>query len=89
MLPSAAIMLSDISMQENNTKEAISFLDIGINKSKDTYTRRIIILEKANLLLSDGDIEGARTITDAVLSAKDVTLIEKQVAEEILGRIPG
>tara|TARA_B100001250_G_scaffold413693_1_gene448655 strand:- start:537 stop:1211 length:675 start_codon:yes stop_codon:yes gene_type:complete len=89
MVSSAALMLADISMQDANTKEAISFLDIGIKKSIDSHTRRIIRLEKAKVMLSDGDIEGARTIADAVLSNKDVTVIEKQVAEEILGRIPG
>ena len=89
MVSSAALMLADISIKDNNTKEAISFLDIGIKNSKDNHTRRIIKLEKAKLILSDGDIEGARTITDGILSSKDVNIIEKQLAEEILGRIPG
>ena len=89
MVSSTALMLADISLQGGNTQEAISFLDIGIKKSKDSHTRRIIKLEKAKLILSVGDIEGARTITDGVLSDKDVTVIEKQVAEELLGRIPG
>ena len=89
MVSSAALMLADISLQVGNTKEAISFLDVGIKKSKDSHTRRIIKLEKAKLILSQGDFEGARTITDGILSNKDVTVIEKQVAEELLGRIPG
>jgi len=89
MVSSAALMLADISLDGGNTKEAISFLDIGIKNSKDNHTRRIIKLEKAKLILSDGDIEGARTITDGILSSKDVNIIEKQLAEEILGRIPG
>jgi hypothetical protein len=49
----------------------------------------MIKLEKAKLILSQGDIERARAITDGILSNKDVTVIEKQVAEELLGRIPG
>jgi len=82
-------MLADISLQAGNTKEAISLLDKGIKKSKDSHTLRMIKLEKAKLILSQGDIERARAITDGVLSNKDVTVIEKQVAEELLGRIPG
>ena len=82
-------MLADISLQAGNTKEAISFLDKGIKKSKDSHTLRMIKLEKAKLILSQGDIERARAITDGILSNKDVTVIEKQVAEELLGRIPG
>tara|TARA_B100000586_G_C19944465_1_gene356947 strand:+ start:60 stop:734 length:675 start_codon:yes stop_codon:yes gene_type:complete len=89
MVSSAALMLADISLKGGNTQEAISFLDIGIKKSTDSHTRRIIKLEKAKLILSQGDFERARTITDGVLSNKDVTVIEKQVAEELLGRIPG
>ena len=61
----------------------------GIIKSKDSHTLRMIKLEKAKLILSQGDIERARAITDGILSNKDVTVIEKQVAEELLGRIPG
>ena len=67
----------------------LDYLDIGIKKSKDSHTRRIIKLEKAKLILLQGDFEGARTITDGILSNKDVTVIEKQIAEELLGRIPG
>ena len=89
MVSSAALMLSDISLQVGKTKEAISFLELGIKKSMDSHTRRIINLEKAKLILSQGDIERARTITDGILSEKDLTVIEKKVAEEILGRIPG
>ena len=89
MVSSAAFMLADISLHSGNTQEAISFLDIGIKKSKDSHTSRIIKLEKAKLILSQGNFEGARTITDGILSNKDVTVIEKQVAEELLGRISG
>jgi predicted negative regulator of RcsB-dependent stress response len=89
MVSSTALMLADISLQVGNAKEAISFLDIGIKKSKDSHTLRMIKLEKAKIILSQGDIDRARTITDGILSDKDVTVIEKQVAEEILGRIPG
>ena len=89
MVSSAALILADISIEGGNSQEAIRFLDIGIKKSKDNHTRRIITLEKAKLILLQGDFERARTITDGILSNKDVTIVEKQIAEELLGRIPG
>jgi len=89
MVSSAALMLADIFFESGNNQEAIRFLDIGIKKSKDNHTRRIITLEKAKLILLQGDFERARTITDGILSNKDVTVVEKQIAEELLGRIPG
>jgi len=89
MVSSAALMLADIFFESGNNQEAIRFLDIGIKKSKDNHTRRIITLEKAKLILLQGDFERARTITDGILSNKDVTIVEKQIAEELLGRIPG
>ena len=89
MVSSAALMLADISLEDGNNQETIRFLDIGIKKSNDNHTRRIITLEKAKLILLQGDFERARTITDGILSNKDVTVVEKQIAEELLGRIPG
>ena len=89
MVSSSALMLADIFFESGNNQEAIRFLDIGIKKSKDNHTRRIITLEKAKLILLQGDFERARTITDGILSNKDVTVVEKQIAEELLGRIPG
>jgi hypothetical protein len=46
-------------------------------------------LEKAKLILAQGDLEGARTIATDILAEKNVTSIQKQTAEEILGKITG
>ena len=89
MVSAAALMLADISVQDGDTNTALSFLDNGILKSKDLHTHRMIELEKAKLILAQGDNEAARTIATDILSKKNVTAIQKQAAEEILGKIPG
>ena len=89
MVSAAALMLADISVQDGDTNTALSFLDNGILKSKDVHTHRMIELEKAKLILAQGDNEAARTIATDILSEKNVTAVQKQAAEEILGKIPG
>ena len=89
MESSAAFMLADISAQAGDINTAISLLDKGIQKSKDDHTHRMLELEKAKLILAQGDYERARTIADGIISEKNVTPVQKQVAEEILGKIPG
>tara|TARA_B100000029_G_scaffold177949_1_gene175321 strand:- start:2288 stop:2962 length:675 start_codon:yes stop_codon:yes gene_type:complete len=89
MMSSAAYMLADIAVQDGDTNSALSFLDKGVQKSTDVHTSRMMELEKAKLILAQGDLEGARTIATDILAEKNVTSIQKQTAEEILGKIPG
>ena len=85
----AALMLANISLESGDTKTALSFLEKGIRKSTDKHTRRMIALEKAKLIFSTGNTDGARTIAEDILSEKDVTSVQKQVAEELIGKILG
>jgi predicted negative regulator of RcsB-dependent stress response len=89
MVSSAAYMLADIAVQDGDTNSAMSFLDKGVQKSTDVHTSRMMELEKAKLILAQGDLEGARTIATDILAEKNVTSIQKQTAEEILGKITG
>ena len=89
MISSTALMLANISENNGNLQEAISFLDKGIKKSIDTHTQRILILEKAKLILSQGDDEQTKALVKGILSEKNVTPVQKQVAEELLGKISG
>ena len=89
MVSAAALMMADISVQDGDTNTALSFLENGILKSRDVHTHRMIELEKAKLILAQGDNEAAYTIATDILSKKNVTAIQKQAAEEILGKIPG
>ena len=89
MISSTALMLANISGNNGNLQEAISFLDKGIKKSIDTHTQRILTLEKAKLILSQGDDEQTKALVKGILSEKNVTPVQKQVAEELLGKISG
>ena len=89
MISSTALMLANISENNGNLQEAISFLDKGIKKSIDTHTQRILTLEKAKLILSQGDDEQTKALVKGILSEKNVTPVQKQVAEELLGKISG
>tara|TARA_B100000809_G_C15103604_1_gene517863 strand:+ start:75 stop:749 length:675 start_codon:yes stop_codon:yes gene_type:complete len=89
MVSSTALMLANISENNGNLQEAISFLDKGIKKSIDTHTQRILTLEKAKFILSQGDDEQTKALVKGILSEKNVTPVQKQVAEELLGKISG
>ena len=66
-----------------------ALLEKGIKMSIDTHTHRILTLEKAKLILSQGDEEQTKALAKGVLSEKNVTPVQKQVAEELLGKISG
>ncbi|MBT5115799.1 MAG: hypothetical protein HOM27_06980, partial [Candidatus Marinimicrobia bacterium] len=53
------------------------------------HTHRMMSLEKAKLIFASGDIDGARSIADGILAEKNVTPVQKQVAQELIGKIPG
>jgi len=89
MISSTALMLANISGNNGNLQEAISFLDKGIKKSIGTHTQRILTLEKAKFILSQGDDEQTKALVKGILSEKNVTPVQKQVAEELLGKISG
>jgi predicted negative regulator of RcsB-dependent stress response len=89
MVSSTALMLANISEKDGNAQEALSFLEKGIKMSIDTHTHRILTLEKAKLILSQGDEEQTKALAKGVLSEKNVTPVQKQVAEELLGKISG
>lgn len=89
MISSTALMLANISENNGNLQEAISFLDKGIKKSIDSHTQRILTLEKAKFILSQGDDEQTKALVKGILSEKNVTPVQKQVAEELLGKISG
>jgi len=89
MVSSAALMLSDINEQGNDMNGAVSYLEQGIKKSKDTHAVRMLELSKARLFLKQGNIDGARDIVEGLLANNDLSSDHKQAAEEIIGNIVG
>ncbi|MBT3180549.1 MAG: tetratricopeptide repeat protein [Candidatus Marinimicrobia bacterium] len=89
MIPAATIMLADIAIQAADTKTALNYIEKGIRKSEDAHTLRMLSLQKANLILKSGDSQTAKTIASTILSEENITAVQKQAAEELLGKIPG
>ena len=89
MISSTALMLANISGNNGNLQEARSFLDKGMKNRIGTHTQMILTLEKATFILSQGDDEQTKALVKGILSEKNVTPVQKQVAEELLGKISG
>jgi len=89
MVSSAALMLSDIYEQGNDMNGAVSYLEQGIKKSRDTHAFRMLELSKARLFLKQGNFDGARGIVEGLLAKNDLSSDHKQTAEEIIGNIVG
>ena len=89
LIPSTAIMLAGISERNGDTVAALSYFDTGMNWSKGKHDKRILNLEKAKLNYKQGNIENAKHIVGEILSEKDLTPVQKNIAEELLGKITG
>ena len=85
----ACIMLSDISIEENNISDAVNFLDKGINYATSDKDIRLLKLRKASIELDRGNSDIAKSIVQEVLLDEKITSWNKQIAQEIVGRISG
>jgi len=89
LLAPTCIMLSDISLKENNLDDAVSFLDKGINYASSDKDIRLLKLRKASIELNRGNSDIAKSIVQDVLLDEKTTSWNKQIAQEIVGRISG
>ena len=88
LIPPAKLMLAHIALKNDNYNLALSYLDEGIVFIKDEHRKRLYNLEKAKIILKYGDdMSVARSIVDDIYSQDGLNPIEKQIAEELLGRI--
>jgi len=84
---SASIMLADIAANGSQLKEGIQILEKGIRNVNSKKDLRLLQLRKAELELRQGNKDIAKTIVEELLSEDDITNWNKQIAQEILGRI--
>jgi len=84
---SASIMLADIAANGSLLKEGIEILDKGIRNVNSKKDLRLLKLRKAELELRQGNKDIAKSIVEELLSEDDITNWNKQIAQEILGRI--
>ena len=87
--PAAALMLADIAIQNGQKDEALSLLNKSTENSNDSHTSRIMKLEKAKMLLNQGSYEAVRNIANGILNKKNVTSVERKIAEELIGELSG
>ena len=84
---SASIMLADIAANGSQLKEGIQILEKGIRNVNSKKDLRLLQLRKAELELRQGNKDIAKSIVEELLSEDDITNWNKQIAQEILGRI--
>jgi len=83
----AHIILSDIMLRDDDLKQAINIINEGlrsVNKESDKIT---LELQKAKLLLKNGDKALSRSLIDNVLNEENLGSDHKKVAEEIFGKL--
>ena len=89
LLAPTCIMLSDISIKENDLDDAVNFLDKGINYASSDKDIRLLKLRKASIELNRGNSDIAKYIVQEVLLDEKTTSWNKQIAQEIIGKISG
>lgn len=87
LLVSSAKMLSDIEMQNNNFKSAITLIKDTQKKVNLASLRNLLDLDEARLLIQSGLIDNARAKLNSILDLKDIPNDQKQTAEQLLGQI--
>tara|TARA_B100001996_G_C18539903_1_gene546509 strand:- start:185 stop:859 length:675 start_codon:yes stop_codon:yes gene_type:complete len=89
LMPSAYLMLADISLQNDKIDDALDLLLEGKNSSDNIHNQRMIELEIVRINIMQGESGNSQIILEDILSSKNVTSSEKQIAEELLGKISG
>ncbi len=87
LAPSAAIMLSDISAKEGKLEDAIQILDKGMKHADSKKDVRLLNLRKAQVEFKQGNKDNAKEIVEKLLSEDELTNWNKQIAQEIMGKI--
>lgn len=89
LVPSAYKMLAVISVENGLIDEAISLYEKGKNKSSLGQHSHDLSLCIAKLELKRGNHQKAKTIAEKIVKEEFIVEKAKQMAEELLGQIPG
>ena len=87
LAPSASILLADIANSNGNFLDAITFLDKSINNSNSKKDSKLLKLRKAEIELLNGQKSKAKDIVEKLLLDKDLSTWNKQIAQEIMGKV--
>ena len=87
LAPSASILLADIATSNGNLLDAITFLDKSINNSNSKKDLKLLKLRKAEVELLNGQKSKAKDIVEKLLLDEDLSIWNKQIAQEIMGKV--
>ena len=87
LAPSAGILLADITANSGDLRYAISILDKCINDTDSKKDLKLLKLRKAEFELLDGQKSNAKAIIDELLTDDDLSTWDKQIAQEIMGKV--
>ena len=87
MLAPAVLILSSIARFEGNNDKALNYINEGIEKCSLNNEINLLKIHKANILIDIGDRAAAKGIIDQILEEEDISIVDKQLAEKILGKL--
>ena len=87
LAPSASIILADIFIDEEDFETGIVLLDNCIKNTKSIKDLRQLKIRKAEYYLHNGQKSEAKLIIERILLEEDLSSLNKQVSQEIMGKI--
>ena len=87
MYPPATLILSSIARFEGNNDQALDYINNGIKKCSLKNELNLLNIHKANILIDIGDRAAAKSIIDQILEEKNLSIGNKKLAQEILGKL--
>ena len=87
MYAPATLILSSIARFEGNNDQALDYINNGIKKCSLKNELNLLNIHKANILIDIGDRAAAKSIIDQILEEKNLSIGNKKLAQEILGKL--
>tara|TARA_Y100001935_G_scaffold151857_1_gene125244 strand:- start:1028 stop:1702 length:675 start_codon:yes stop_codon:yes gene_type:complete len=87
MYTPATLILSSIARFEGNNDQALDYINNGIKKCSLKNELNLLNIHKANILIDIGDRAAAKSIIDQILEEKNLSIGNKKLAQEILGKL--
>ena len=87
MFAPATLILSSIARFEGNNDQALDYINDGIKKCSLNNELNLLKIHKASILIVMGDRAAAKSIIDQILEEKNLSIGNKKLAQEILGKL--
>ena len=87
LAPSASIILADIFVGKKDFERGFVLLDNCIRNTKSIKDLRQLKIRKAEFYLQNGQKSEAKSIIERLLLEEDLSSLNRQVSQEIMGKI--